>query len=439
MDGFMKNPFKTGGVVQPDELINRKDEIRRITGKISHHGQSYALIGEPRSGKTSLLNYIMSLEKRSLLYGDDHQLLSFQYMDAQTFSSNFTQIQFWEYALRPLVEKIRTNTETNSLFENYLICKENQFAVFALEEFLGELQKKRLHHILIIDEFDTLLDHKLLNQADFYGSLRTLASRFGPALTLAIASRQPLKTLNRRTQQINPTGSPYFNIFDEITLGPFEYQQANEIINLAGKRFTSAEKKIILQIAGGHPFLLQVASSTLWDVYESKKDPLQRLEMVGKQLFASAESSFQDMWRLWSAEMKEAFVIIALDQVPQMLNERDFDLNLLIASLSNYAQELRMLEQRGIIAKDDVSLSRWQITGQVMLWWIAEVLITALRENDNLGQFLRKQEWDGLLKIGEKNQFITAVKGLGGMLKGGVEVFVKTAAEGFGKGISSIK
>jgi len=98
----MSNPFFYGNPVPFDKLIDRHKEIRRIVGRILNQCQSTAIVGEPRSGKTSLLLYLAALETRKELYGADSKRMLFSFLDAQTFGGKFSQAQFWERVLRPL-------------------------------------------------------------------------------------------------------------------------------------------------------------------------------------------------------------------------------------------------------------------------------------------------------------------------------------------------
>jgi hypothetical protein len=72
-----------------------------------------------------------------------------------------------------------------------------------------------------------------------------------------------------------------------------------------------------------------------------------------------------------------------------------------------------------------------------MLWWLASELIRVTRpqDNDDLGDWLRQQEWDGIIKGEEKTQLKKALTSLGSMLKTGIESFIKSSAEGFAKGL----
>jgi len=50
----VSNPFFYGNPVSPDQFLNRRRELRRIVGRIANQGQSSAIVGEPRGGKTPL-------------------------------------------------------------------------------------------------------------------------------------------------------------------------------------------------------------------------------------------------------------------------------------------------------------------------------------------------------------------------------------------------
>ena len=98
----MSNPFFYGNPVPPDQFLDRRRELRRIISRIVNQGQSTAIVGEPCSGKTSLLLYLSASEMQTKLYGESGERLLFSYLDAQTLGGEFSQAQFWEYVLRPL-------------------------------------------------------------------------------------------------------------------------------------------------------------------------------------------------------------------------------------------------------------------------------------------------------------------------------------------------
>ena len=266
----MHNPFFYGNPVPPDQFIGRRRALRRVVNRIINHGQSTAIIGEPRSGKTSLLDYVKALETRAELYGRHGERLLFSYVDGQALGSTFTQFQFWEYTLQPLEERI--TDPLSPLAKAYRTCRKNDFGAFVLERLLAQMREAELRLVLLLDEFDALLYHEVLNSTEFFGGLRSLASRGRGALALVIASRSPLTALNKKTQELSRTGSPYFNFLDEITLGPWSNKAVTDLLNRAGDRFTADDRRYLAKVAGGHPYLLQAAASELWGAYAEGVD-----------------------------------------------------------------------------------------------------------------------------------------------------------------------
>ncbi|MBN1372135.1 MAG: AAA-like domain-containing protein [Anaerolineaceae bacterium] len=424
MDVLMKDPFYVGGAVSSNGLIDRKSELRRLANWIKNDGQSAAIIGEARSGKTSLLNYLSAAETGDALYGEEWSRLRFQYLDAQILGSRFDAAHFWEFTLAPIAELVKKEIDIQPAYQT---CRLERFGNFVLERLFSQLQASGWRLVLLLDEFDTILLHPVLNQAEFYGGLRSLASRF-TSLSLVISARQSLADLNRHTQEFSHMGSPYFNFLQEINLGAFKEKDALELLGCGNEHFTRKDRDFLLSIAGGHPFLLQAAASALWAAYEDgEKNAALRYTGTGKYLFHQAAATLRDAWRLWPPETKKAFTIIALDNVPRLLGERQFDLVVLTNSLPDYAPEIRYLETRGYISPSPALPSQWGIRAQVMLWWLAEELIQALRRKDDLGAWLQAEGWDGLLKQKEKDVLVRAAKGTGQFLKAGADTLIKVA------------
>ena len=430
----MNNPFIVGNPAPADKFINRKGEIRRAVSLL-RSGQSLAFTGEPRSGKTSLLLYLQNPAKRNL-YGDAGARLVFYYADSQTWPEDLSPARFWERVLSSLRQEIESDP---ALLESYRVCQQENYGTFVLEQFIARLREARWHLVLLLDEFDALLQYPLLNHTEFYGGLRSLASRYGEALTLVIGSRRSLSDLNERTQEYAGTGSPSFNFVREIPLPPFTKKDGEAILKQAGGRFTHAERRSILYLAGGHPYLLQIAGDALWNGHEDGLKHDKRLHYVGKELLRVADGGLRDIWRNWTPEMHKVFAIVALDEMPRLLNKRGFNLKALLKELKSRPREVRQLISKGFIEAEEIPAGRlmsgYKTTAQVMLWWLAEELLAALRREDDLGQCLMREEWLGYLKRGERDKLVKAVQGLGKMAQAGAMTFIQAAAAKWGAGL----
>ncbi len=83
--------------------------------------------------------------------------------------------------------------------------------------------------VLLIDQFDTLLHHDNFNTAEFFRALRSLSTTTD-GLALVTASRMSITEMNRRTLEINPLGSPFFNTFMEERLPRLRPEQVYQLL-----------------------------------------------------------------------------------------------------------------------------------------------------------------------------------------------------------------
>lgn len=442
----MQNPFIFGNPVTESEFLGRSREIRRIVGRIANGGQSVAVTAEPGMGKHSLLRYLAAPEKRAELYGSLAPRLLFKYIDPSAFDAAFSQAQFWQLALTPIQENLAV-INAPAVTAAYETCKSEGFGVFGLEKLFTCLRDAGWRLVLLLDEFDNLLDHPVLNKSEFYGGLRSLASR-SESLTLVTASRQPLEKLNESTREYSRLGSPYFNFMVQISLGAFSEKDAHALLMRGGHYFDKPDRDYLAYIAGGNPSLLQAGAYALWEAYEEgEPERLTRWEITARELLDSARPLLADTWRVWTPETRKAVTIIALDTLPRLVAGKEFDIDSLLDSFNSYVPEIDELKKRGFLAVDPAagaggnSRTGCRLQAQVMLWWLAAELIRVTRpqEGENLGEWLRKQEWDGIIKGEEKTQLKKALASLGGLLKTGVEAFIKASAEGFAKGLTTAR
>ncbi|MBN2393168.1 MAG: AAA-like domain-containing protein [Anaerolineae bacterium] len=303
----MISPFFYGNPVPHDQFFGRGREVRRIVGRIAS-GQSTAIVGEPRVGKTSLLIYLAAPKRRGALYGESATNLIFSFVDIHTLGGSFNQAQFWSCALEPLAAVI---AQEIGLKATHARCVENQFGGFVLGQFFTHLGRAGHRLVLLLDEFDALLHHPILNNAEFFGSLRSVASR-SQGLTLVVASRRTLTNLNADAFAFSQGGSPYFNFFSEVVLGPLTQRDTDALLDRAGDRFSTDDRRFVADIAGGHPYLVQVAASALWEARQDDDTALttRRLE-VAESLCNEVAHTLDATWRAWSPAMQQVFGSVA--------------------------------------------------------------------------------------------------------------------------------
>jgi hypothetical protein len=428
-------PFIHGRALLADELLDRQRPLRRIFRRLLTK-QSTAIIGQPHIGKTSLLNYIMDDTQRREMVGDACDGYIFSCLDAQVLmGSGVTQADFWQQALQPLEQFLDSfrDSRTEEVARQYALVVDNSFGNFTLERLFSLLGSSDLCFVLILDEFDVLLSHQVLNSAEFFGGLRALASRTG-GLVLITASRRTIAAMNSLTQELNPYGSPFFNIFTEVNLGPLPRQDIQFLLGKAGKNFSVTDREFVQSVAGGHPYLLQVAADAVLEAHEEGLVGAERYELAGYSIYRVTKAHFADTWRTWSTPKHKALTAIALVEVPGLLSERTFAVCELVDDLPDFAPELTELKDAGVILETESG--RYEVAQKAFLWWLADEIIRQVRDDETFEQWIRSQELDGVLTKGEKQRLGEAVKSLVGLARQGATTIIEAFAKGYGDALA---
>ncbi len=374
------NPFIYGNPVAPAKLLGRKRELRQIAGRI-YTGQSSIITGLPRSGKTSVLEYLNAPEKRAELYGDKADKLIFSYWDACTCSPEFTQAQFWEYVLKPIQERIAPQNTNSPLDKAYETCQANDFEPYELEKLIAEIKKANCKLLILIDEFDQILDSSFsLYTPDFLGGLRSQVQRGKGALVLVITANISRSQLNEETRHFrkSETGSDYLNHLEEIVLGALSNSEIDELLHQGDIHFTDDDRRFIKDIAGGYPYLLEVAASILWEIYEEKKVLINPHQHVKRELYLKVADTLNAIWKSWPQLMiKEHFtslqkvvISVALAEVKKWkinFKKQGINIDHITKRFNGKEAELRQLERYGFLIKDTAILGGWRIYPKIFL------------------------------------------------------------------------
>jgi tetratricopeptide (TPR) repeat protein len=381
------NPYIYGRTLFHTEFYGRWRELNRISSRLAS-GQSIAIIGQPHVGKTSLLRFIANTESRRSKFGDELEKNHFVFMDLQTLQSANNPSDFWKDALAPLVD-----SDFRKHIEKY------GYNNFALEQIFNDLNRTGRKLVLLLDEFDSLLSHPVLNSPDFYGSLRTLASRSG-GLVLVIAARHSLDELNRLTQQLNPHGSPYFNVFVEIQLGALKSEDLATLLDRGSDHITRTDRLYVERVSGRHPYLAQIAAAMLWDAHEEGFADRARYIAAGHNLHQLTRPHFADTWRFWSRHVRKIVTTVALTQIANFLTHSQIKARDLVGDFEDFAVELDVLQVSGTLIQ--IENGEWIVAQESLLWWLTGELRRSLRDDVSFGDWLRSQETDNLFTEEDK-------------------------------------
>jgi hypothetical protein len=340
----------------------------------------------------------------------------------------FDQSAFWAFVLEP----VSANFESGELQTLYQQAQETGFGAFTLKRLFAALDEGDWRIVVMLDEFDALLNHPLLNSAEFYGSLRSLTSRFS-SLALIIATRRSLNQLNVKTQELNPHSSPYFNIFTELRLGPLPKRDAARLLASVQDRFDNNDRQFVVLASGRHPYLLQLAADILWDVNQEGKRGVERYEMAGEELRMQSEGHFADTWRSWSNAERKVIMAIALSQMALLVEDHYFEWTNLIEDINDYTPEIRGLEKSGTLV--EVGNGNHQIKQRALLWWLADEVKRMVRDETSFEEWLEEQEFEGIFTQKEKRSLGEISREVAGWLGQGATTLIHAFAKGVGEGL----
>lgn len=430
------NPFIYSRAVNSEEFLGYELELRRLFGRLRTR-QSTAIVGQPHTGKTSLLKNLHNLEAAKTGDGNAKSRNIFSFLDAHTLHNLNNQTEFWKRALFPVTEYLKANRTMTptSLTSLCNTAEDNGFGTFVLEQLFGGIGEADLQFVLLLDEFDDFLSNPVLNSAEFYGGLRSLASR-STGLVLVIAARRDLEQLNRLTQAINPHGSPYFNVFTEIHLGSITERAMSQLLDRAGALFNRMDREFIVTVSGYHPYLAQAAAAMLWDVHEEAAlTGVGRYKAAGMALNRHTRKHFVDTWFSWTNETRKAIAAVALSQIPLLVKGHAFLVSELIDDLDDYLPELETLQESGICVQH--SSGQWRITQVAFLWWLADELRRNVRDDSEFKGWLQAQEMEGLFTTKERRRVGKAVSDVLKVMGKGVTTLIESTATGVSKHLIS--
>lgn len=228
----------------PRQFFGREKELKRIFKRWErlplHH---VAVIGERRSGKTSLLHYVKNIHTAT-------QLRAKQYQDWLPSNYQFVLVDFQAAGMR----------EEESLL-GYILQELNLTVPSPchLQNFT-DVMRNELHKptVLLMDRIDVGLQTPTLNYSFWWGIRSLIINQMNGRLGLLVASPQLPTELIPKNGDNQP--SPFLNIFAEtVKLGPFtDGGEARELLQCSPQPFAEADMEWILENSGRWPALVQI-------------------------------------------------------------------------------------------------------------------------------------------------------------------------------------
>ena len=341
------NPFTFGNPVSTQErFYGREGDLRQVISRLLSAGESTSVVGERRIGKTSLLKFLANPENANAL-GLPPDKFCLVYIDFQGLT-DITPQRFWQRVLRKMEGSI---CKPELVGEIQALRERESFDLFDLEDLFEAISRKGISTVLLMDEFEYVTRNPNF-KSDFFGGLRALAIHRD--LPLITSTRRELVDLCH-SDEIK--GSPFFNIFVNLVLRPFNRDQLLEMLRGYTAEveldLTPQEEALAVQLSGGYPFFVQMAGYYLLEAKWKELDGEDVIQDVKTHFDAQADPHFNYFWSHSTESEKITLLsILALSQQDASPAAQPTIENL--AKVHSRAHlDVPELIKRGMLLKDD--------------------------------------------------------------------------------------
>lgn len=287
------NPFfNRQRITDPSYFYGRQREVEALYSAIATR-QCRSIVGERKLGKSSLLTHLASADSLRA-HGLDPGQYVFIYVDLEGMA-NVHYEEFWPEVMDRMEGALPAEQEElRDLARELAFSADVRF--MQVRRLLRRVERAGLTVVLMLDEFESLAGNEAFS-ASFYGELRSLAGELG--VVYLTASKRSLYDLTY--QHADTLSSPFFNIFSEERLGLMPPAEANTLLtalsSMNGYRpFGQREKEWLLDLAGPHPFFLQIAGSYLVGLNDNGAMSEDSLAQIEKRFKAEAEDHYRYLW-----------------------------------------------------------------------------------------------------------------------------------------------
>ena len=379
-----RNPFTYGNAItDPRRFFGRTREVDQIFGRLSNEElESSSLVGDRRIGKTSLLNYLADPGVRAAhCLGPEHYI--FVYVDLEMVDDTMGPEQLW----RRLLTMMRRQCKDTGVVEFLSsLEKEGRLDTFTLDELFQEVDDQGQHVVFLLDEFERVTENANFGP-DFYYGLRALIIHHRVALVTS--SRLELIELCH-SDAIK--SSPFFNIFANINLRPFSVADFELMISrsLSGTtvRFSEQEMEHVLDLAGLHPYFLQVACWILYESHEKGLSEPARTVFLTEEFRDEAIPHLVDYWD--NSDDYEKIVLTAAALLGRTAEPvQGFSLQDLQGLFARGEPTVRRLVKRGLLMSRD---DRYRLFSSMLGPWILSQITAELNEEQSYHEWLAENQ-----------------------------------------------
>ncbi len=302
------NPFTYGNPISDSKrFVGRRREVKQVYMRLRNaEFESSSIVGERRSGKTSLLNYIAHSDTVQA-YGLDPESYLFVYLDLEMINATSTPTRLYQHMLRRIASRVENEDLKKEIRD---VSQYESIDTYDLAEALDSMEDRDLSVVLLIDEFENLGNNANFGP-DFYYGLRSLAIHHD--LALVTSTRVDLVEISH-SEEVR--SSPFFNIFATINLQPFSRDDIAEMLDTyladSGISFPEPEMDQLLALSGRVPFFAQMALHFLFEAHDQVEDESRRVYYVEQRVKEAAAPHLENYWQNSSENERTVLALLAI-------------------------------------------------------------------------------------------------------------------------------
>lgn len=365
----MNNPYNYNLPVEPTIFFGSAADVTQIIKKLfAPLGDSVALIGGRRMGKTSLLEAIRrTLEARSPV----DNTLPLPLLFDLSLEQIADEIDFFQRIAEGVA--LNFDYEVEEAYQRGAVGKWFGRQLQRWNKTALNQHGHTIRLVLLLDECEQVVEHQWTQP--FYAILRGLlvGSDTRNLIKVVMAGSQRFLT------QVRENGSPLRNVLDYHTLRPFD--TATTIALISRPHAVPLSEPLIAAIceeSGGHPFLTQYLMYTLWEEYGLAGASIAQLHELATH-FPQQRPDFTNWYEGWGPTPQTAYKI--LSQAKQWMNDRAIRAEFGESVPHDLAQGLNTLHYHGLILQNENH--DYRVGAEMFRRWFIRTYVPQSEQTEN--------------------------------------------------------
>jgi hypothetical protein len=293
-----ENPFVCGGAIKFPQLYYEQPAPTHEAIDLLRKGACVSVVGPPRIGKSSLLNY---LNRRLEHGGGDGEASGGPRYCCVLIDCSSLANETPERCVYSIHSDLALHADDLGCGEVARPSSGSSDYLWDLRLALRGLRSRGFRTVFLFDDFESLGENAALDKV-FFDRLSAVNAKEDALYVTASSQNLPEITYARAESKT----SRFFRLFTGVTLGLLTDTSATHLLTEfaqhGGVAFPDALTSTLAELAGPHPLLLQIAGyhafEQLGAAATADADPTtSALDSVRQRFFEHAKGVWMDLWK----------------------------------------------------------------------------------------------------------------------------------------------